>query len=219
MNKEEVKARIIQTGIIPAIRTPAADDALFAIEAVSHAGIGIVELTMTIPGALPLLTRIVRDNPGLVVGAGTVVDAGLARRCLDAGAAFLTSTGLELDTLEFALRNQVVAMPGALTPTEVISAWKAGADFVKVFPCSLAGGPAYLRALTAPLPLVPLIASGGVNQQTAGDYILAGATALGIGGNLMPREAVECRNAQWIAELTRRFLQMVAEARARRQQK
>ena len=149
----------------------------------------------------------------MVVGAGTILDIETAQRCLDAGAKFLTSPGLVLEVVEFALKNGVVVFPGALTPTEVITAWKAGADFVKIFPCAQVGGDSYIRALKAPFPQVSLIASGGVNQQTAFNFVLAGAVALGIGGELIPREDVQLRHEGRILELAHRFRRMVKDAR------
>ena len=137
----------------------------------------------------------------------------MARRCLDAGARFLTSPGLVPEVVEFALRNGVVIIPGALTPSEVIAAWKAGVDFVKIFPCAPVGGARYIRALKIPLPQIPLIASGGVDQLTARDFILAGASAIGIGAELMPREALQTRKKEWIHELARRFSAIVRNAR------
>src|SRR5580693_1099778 len=181
VTKEQVRNRIEEIGIIPAIRLSSAEDALFAAEAVSSSGIPIVEVTMTVPGAIKVISELARSNSELVVGAGTVTDVECASRCLDAGAAFLTSPGLDLEIVEFALKKKTVVFPGALTPSEIMAAWKAGADFVKVFPCSPLGGPGYIKALKSPFPTVPLIASGGVNQQTAADFIEAGAVAVGIG--------------------------------------
>jgi 2-dehydro-3-deoxyphosphogluconate aldolase/(4S)-4-hydroxy-2-oxoglutarate aldolase len=169
---------------------------------------------MTTPGAIDVISRLTRDFPEMIVGAGTVLDVETASRCLDAGALFLTSTGLVLEVVEFALKNDVVVFPGALTPTEVIAAWRAGSDFVKVFPCSANGGHSYVRALKVPFPQIPMIASGGVNQLTAVDFILAGSAALGIGAELMPPEALRIRNERQIRELARRFLGMVKEGRA-----
>ena len=169
---------------------------------------------MTVPGAIEVIADLTKGIPGMIVGAGTVLDMETARRCLDAGAKFLTSPGLVLELVEFAIENDVVVFPGALTPTEVITAWKAGADFVKIFPCGQVGGDSYIRALKAPLPQVPLIASGGVNQGTASNFILAGATALGIGGELIPRESVQHRQEDRILELARRFKKFVKQARS-----
>ena len=130
-----------------------------------------------------------------------------------AGARFITSPGLVPDVLEHALANNVVAIPGALTPSEVIAAWKTGADFVKIFPCAQVGGDQYIRALKVPLPQIPLIASGGVNQLTAANFIFAGASSIGIGSELMPRKALKTRQDQWIRELARRYIEAVRNAR------
>jgi 2-dehydro-3-deoxyphosphogluconate aldolase / (4S)-4-hydroxy-2-oxoglutarate aldolase len=213
MDKTAVRARIEEIGIIPAVRVSSTDDARFAAEAVALGGIPIVEITMTVPGALHLITDLVQHAPDMIVGAGSVLGAEIAKKCLDAGARFLTTDGLDLNVVEFAVRENVVVFPGALTPTEVIKAWKAGSDFVKVVPCAQVGGESYIRALKAPLPQVPLIAAGGVNQQTAGNFILAGAVALGIGGELIPRESIRLRQADRIRELARRFVGFVETAR------
>lgn len=213
MNKETVRSRIEQIGIIPAIRVSTQEDALFAAETVREGGIPIAEVTMTIPGAIGVIQELVQKYPELIVGAGTVIDVETAERCLDSGAQFLTSPSFDLQIVEFALKRDVVIFPGALTPTEVMMAWKTGSDFVKVFPCALLGGASYIKALKDPLPAVPLIAAGGVTQQTAADFLSAGSLALGIGRDLIPREAVERRDAGWIRELARRFLEIVKDAR------
>ena len=212
MTREEIRARILEIGIIPAVRLYSAEDALFAAEAVTGAGIPIVEVTMTVPGAVEVIHELAR-RPGLLVGAGSVFHVETARRCLDAGAAFLTTPGLDLDIVNYALGRSVVVFPGALTPTEIMAAWKAGCDFVKIFPCFANGGPRYIRALKQPFPDVPMMASGGVDQQNAGEFILAGAAALGIGGHLIHRDAIKRRERGWIHELSRRYINMVAEAR------
>jgi 2-dehydro-3-deoxyphosphogluconate aldolase/(4S)-4-hydroxy-2-oxoglutarate aldolase len=214
MKKEEVRARICEIGIIPAIRVPSAEEALFASNAVMRGGIGVIELTMTIPGALQVIAELSKTADGLLVGAGTVLDLETARCCVGAGAAFLTGPGLDLEILEFAERENVLVIPGALTPTEVAVASGAGAQLVKIFPCAPLGGAGYIRALKAPFPHVAMIASGGVNQQTASDFIRAGAVALGIGEHLVPAEAARLRNEKWIRELSGRFLNLVKEARA-----
>ena len=213
MTREDVRTRIEQSGIIPAIRVLNAEDAMFAANAVFDGGILVAELTMTIPGAPDVIRELVKRNPEAAVGAGTVLDVETARRCLDAGASFLTSTGLDGDMVAFAEKHKIAVIPGALTPTEVMIAHKAGVDFVKIFPCAQVGGPAYIKALKAPFPHVPMIASGGVNQQTAGDFIHAGAIALGIGEDLIPRDAIENRDLDWIRELCRRFQKIVKRAR------
>jgi 2-dehydro-3-deoxyphosphogluconate aldolase / (4S)-4-hydroxy-2-oxoglutarate aldolase len=213
MTKTEVRSRIEQIGIIPGIRVSAGERARYAAEAVYRAGLPITEVTMTVPGAIDVISHLTRAMPDMVVGAGTVLDAETARRCLDAGARFLTSTGLVMEVVELALKQDMVVFPGAFTATEVIAAWKSGADYVKVFPWAPVGGPNYIRALKVPFPQVPLIATGGVNQQTAGAFIQAGATALGIGGELIPSEALYERQEEQIQELARRFLTMVKDAR------
>jgi 2-dehydro-3-deoxyphosphogluconate aldolase/(4S)-4-hydroxy-2-oxoglutarate aldolase len=216
VKKQEVRARIEEIGIIPAVRTPSAEGARFAAEIVNRGGIPIVEITVTVPEAMEVIADLTHRIPEMIVGAGTVLDTETAQRALDAGATFLTSPGLVLEVVEFAARSEVIVFPGALTPTEVIAAWKAGADFVKVFPCAPVGGASYIRALKAPLPHVRLIASGGVNQQTALNFVVAGATALGIGAELIPRESVQLRQEDRILELARRFTRIVKDARSRK---
>ena len=213
MTKEEVRARIEQFGIIPAIRLASAEDARFAAEAVNRAGLTIAEITLTTPGALELISALRRDFPGMLVGAGTVLDADTARRALDAGALFITSTGLDISVVGLAVEEGVLVLPGALTPTEVINAWKAGADFVKVFPCAPLGGDSYVRALKTALPQIRLVAGGGVQQHTAGHYITAGASAIGVGKELITNEAIRLRKPEWILELTHRFMGIVKNAR------
>jgi 2-dehydro-3-deoxyphosphogluconate aldolase/(4S)-4-hydroxy-2-oxoglutarate aldolase len=218
MKKAEVRARIEEIGIIPAIRVATPEDARFAAEVVNRSGIPIAEITMTVPGALDVIAHLAKSLPEMVVGAGTVLDIETARRCLEAGAMFLTSTGLVPEVVEFALKNDVVVFPGAMTPTDVIAAWKMGADFVKIYPCGPLGGPRYIRALKLPFPQVPLIATGGVNQRTAGDFILNGATALGIGSDLINPEGLPLMMEQQIRELARRYLKIVKTARAQMDQ-
>ena len=216
MKKTEVRARIQEIGIIPGIRVATAAHARFAAEAVNRSGIPIVEITMTVPGALDVIAHLTKTLPEMVVGAGTVLDIETARRCLDAGAMFLTSTGLVPEVVEFALQNGIVVFPGAMTPTDVIAGWKMGADFVKIYPCGPLGGPSYIRALKLPFPQVPLIATGGVNQRTAGDFILNGAAALGIGSELINPEGLPSMREEQIRELARRYLKIVKAARAQR---
>jgi 2-dehydro-3-deoxyphosphogluconate aldolase / (4S)-4-hydroxy-2-oxoglutarate aldolase len=213
MNKQEIRARIEEIGIIPAIRVHSAEDALFAAEAVASGGIPIVEVTITVPNALEVIHHLAVNRLDVIQGAGTVLDLGWARRCVDAGAQFLTSPGFDPKIVEFAAQEDVVVFPGELTPTEVMAAAKAGADFVKIFPAQI-GGPSYIKALKSPFPEVRLIAAGGVNQQTASDYILAGAAALGIGRDLIHQDAIKRRDAGWIRELARRYSHMVSQARS-----
>jgi 2-dehydro-3-deoxyphosphogluconate aldolase/(4S)-4-hydroxy-2-oxoglutarate aldolase len=214
MKREEILERIEEFGIIPAVRVSSEADALFASEAVLHSGIRVVEITMTIPCALDVISRLARDHPNVAVGAGTVLDPDMAPSCLDAGASFLTSTGLDPELVQFALKHNVSFIPGVLTPTEIIMAGRAGADCIKVFPCSNVGGPSYIRALKRPFPSLRVIASGGVTQETAAEYIRAGANALGIGHELLPQQAIRDRNADWIYELARRFIGMVEDGRS-----
>jgi 2-dehydro-3-deoxyphosphogluconate aldolase / (4S)-4-hydroxy-2-oxoglutarate aldolase len=213
MTREEVKTSIEEIGIFPGIRVSSADQALYAAQTLYAAGIPIAEITMTVPGAINVIAELAQKFPEMIVGAGTVLDTETAERCLDAGARFITSTGLVMEVIGAAHRRGVVVIPGALTPTEVIAAWKAGADYVKIYPTAALGGDLYIRSLTLPLPQVKLIAAGGVNQQTASGYILAGATALGVGSELLPKEAIRRHQEHRIHELARRFLGFVREAR------
>jgi 2-dehydro-3-deoxyphosphogluconate aldolase/(4S)-4-hydroxy-2-oxoglutarate aldolase len=213
MTKQEVRDRIEEIGIIPAVRVSSVEEAMFAATTVFRGGITVIELSTTTPGVAEVISELVRTSPGVVVGVDAVLDLETARACIDAGASFLTSPGLDLDIASFAEQNDILVIPGALTPTEVAAAFKAGMDLIKIFPCSLVGGPNYIRALRSPFPRASFIASGGVNQSTASDFIRAGAAALGIGEDLIPRDAVHKRNSNWILELTRRFIGMVQEAR------
>jgi 2-dehydro-3-deoxyphosphogluconate aldolase/(4S)-4-hydroxy-2-oxoglutarate aldolase len=212
MNKAEVCEQIKKIGIIPAIRVSSTEEAHFAAEAVMQGGIPIVEITMTVPDAVALISHLVHHHEKMIVGAGTVLDTETARKCMDAGASFLTAPGFDLAIVEYAAKANVTVFPGALTPTEIVTAWKAGSDFVKVFPCAL-GGPQYIKALKTALPQIPLIAAGGVTQQTAGNFILAGATAIGVGTDLIPSRAIEHREATRIRELAHRFVGFVNDAR------
>jgi len=214
MTKQEVRAWIEETGIIAAVRERSKENALFAAEAVVQAGIPVVEIALTVPQATMIISQLAKSVPGIVVGAGSVTKPEAARQCLDAGAQFITSDGFHSAVVEFAAKHNVVVIPGTLTPTEVISAWETNADFVKVVPCSQLGGPTYIGSLHAMFPEIPLIASGGVDQLTASKLILAGAIALGIGRELIPREAVQLRQSARIGELARRFLDFVKSGKA-----
>jgi 2-dehydro-3-deoxyphosphogluconate aldolase/(4S)-4-hydroxy-2-oxoglutarate aldolase len=213
MKKEEVCDVIKKVGIIPAIRVSSGDDAHFAAESVTQGGIPIVEITMTVPGAVELIAHLVRYHPQMIVGAGTVCDTETARKCVGAGASFLTAPGFDSAIVEFAAKENITVLPGALTPTEVLAAWRAGSDFVKVFPCALVGGDKYIKALKASFIQIPLIAAGGVNQQTAAGFILSGASAIGVGKELIPTESIECRQSERIRELALRFSRLVKDAR------
>ena len=214
MTREAIRSGIKEIGIIPAVRLASAEDARFAAEAIYSSGIPIVEVTMTTPGAVSLISKLTKQNSALMVGAGTVLDDETAQQCLDAGVAFLTTPGLDLEIVNFAVKHGTVVFPGAMTPGEIMAASKAGADFVKIFPCAQLGGPSYIRALKAPFPKVALIASGGVNQENASDFIRAGAVALGIGRDLIHPDAIRRREDGWIRELSRRYLGMVKQARS-----
>jgi len=214
MNREGAAARIEEIGILPAIRVKTAEQAFYCAETLYHAGIPVAEITMTVAGALGVISELAQKYPDLVVGAGTVLDRETAARCIDAGARFLTSTGFVPEVVEAGLRADVATIPGALTPTEVIAAWKAGADFVKIFPVAPVGGELYLRSLKLPLPQIKLIAAGGVNQQNAAQFILAGASAIGVGSELLPKDAVLKHQVHRIHELSRRFLLFVKDGRS-----
>lgn len=213
MTKEQVRARIMSIGIIPAVRCSSEADAGFAVEAISRGGIAIAEITMTVPRSLDVMADVIRKMPDVIVGAGDIIDVDGAKRCLDIGAAFLTGPALKVSVIEFAAKRDVLVMPGVLTPTEVITAWQSGADLVKVFPCAQVGGHRYIQALTRPFPHVPLVAAGGITQSTAAKYIRAGATAIGVGAALIPRQAIKQNEREWIPELARRFVNLVQNAR------
>jgi len=216
MHSEEIGKRINEIGIVPCARVKNPDHVRFAAETLYAAGIPVLEVPLTVPKAVEAIEELATRFPDLIVGAGTVLDEASAQRCLDAGARFITSPGLVPGVVACAKRADVCVFPGALTPSEVIAAWTAGADFVKIFPAATAGGPNYIRALEVPLPQIPLIVTGGVSQLTAFDYILAGARAIGVGNELLPKDALERLQADRIHELARRFLIMVKEARAQR---
>ena len=168
---------------------------------------------MTVPGAVELIREVAARATGAVVGAGTVLDPETAERCIDAGARFILSPALNPATIATCRERDVVIIPGALTPTEVVLAWSSGADLVKVFPAGAVGGPAYLKALKAPLPQIELVPTGGVNLETAGDFIRAGAAALGVGSDLVDLQALRRGEARVLTERARRFVQIVQEAR------
>jgi 2-dehydro-3-deoxyphosphogluconate aldolase/(4S)-4-hydroxy-2-oxoglutarate aldolase len=215
MDKQRVRERIVGIGIVPVVRASSAGEACIAAEAVCRGGIPIVEITMTVPGAIELIRELVRNcGPEVLIGAGTVLNAETARRCLDAGAEFLVSPGLNVPTVEVAAREGKLIMAGALTPTEVMAAWGAGADFVKIFPCGQVGGAKYIKALKGPFPNVAFVPTGGVNLQTAAEFIEAGAVALGIGGELVQAEALKSNKPEIIVENARKFLDIVKQARS-----
>jgi len=200
--------RIRQIGIIPVIRARSSDEALTAVEAIRAGGISVLEITMTVPGAVQVIADLTRRlGDDALIGAGTVLDADAARACVDAGARFVVSPALDVPTIETCRRLGVPVFPGALTPTEVVTAWKAGADAVKVFPAGAVGGASYLKSLKAPLPQIELIPTGGVSLKTAGDFIAAGAMALGVGADLVSGDPAA------ITEKARQYVAAVAAAR------
>jgi 2-dehydro-3-deoxyphosphogluconate aldolase/(4S)-4-hydroxy-2-oxoglutarate aldolase len=214
LGRQEVLGRIREVGVIPVIRAESADEAWLAIEAIRAGGIPVLEITMTVPRAVRLIEEVSqRCGPDALVGAGTVLDAETARACILAGARFIVSPALNLDTIACCRRSGVPVFPGALTPTEVVHAWQAGADMVKVFPCGSVGGPSYIRALKAPLPQIDLIPTGGVNLQTAADFIKAGASALGVGADLVDLKALRAGQSALVTERARQLVEIVRAAR------
>jgi len=214
MDKKAVLDRLTGTGVIPVIRAQSPDEAAAAIAAIQAGGLSVLEITMTVPGAVELIREVTRRASGALVGAGTVLDPETARACIDAGARFVVSPALDVSTIAACREAGVAVLPGALTPTEIVTAWKAGADLVKVFPANAVGGPSYIRSLKAPLPRVGLVPTGGVNLQTVKEFIKAGAAALGVGADLVDLAALRRGEATLVTERARQFLALVQEARA-----
>jgi len=214
MEKEKVRERIAAVGIVPVVRVASAQEARIAAEAVYEGGIPIVEITMTVPGAVDVIRELSKSMSHVLIGAGTVLNAEMARRCLDAGAEFLVSPGFNVETVKLAGREGKLMMAGALTPTEIIAAWDAGSDYVKVFPCGQVGGAKYIKALKGPLPQIPLVPTGGVNLNTAAEFIEAGAAALGVGGELVQADALKAGKPEIVVENARKFLAVVVQARS-----
>ncbi len=214
MTRDQIARAIADTGIVPVIRAANAEQALQAAEAVYRGGIRTIEITMTVPGAIPVLEKLAEQLRGQVLlGAGTILDPETARAAILAGAEFLVAPSLNPKVIEMAHRYSKVVLPGALTPTEVLAAWDAGADFVKVFPAGNVGGPKYIRALKGPFPHIELVPTGGVNLETATDFLLAGAAALGVGGELVDARALAAGRLEVIEENARKFLACVRQAR------
>jgi 2-dehydro-3-deoxyphosphogluconate aldolase/(4S)-4-hydroxy-2-oxoglutarate aldolase len=217
MTKQEVLARIAEIGVVPVVRARSADEALRAIDAICAGGVNVIEITMTVPDALGVIEAVASQRGSeVVVGAGTVLDADRARACVDAGAQFVVSPALDLPTIEYCRQSAVAVMPGTLTPSEIVTAWRAGADVIKIFPCGSVGGAGYIKALKAPLPEIPLMPTGGVSITTAADFIRAGAFALGVGSDLVDVDAIARGNAALVTERARVYLHLVREARAGR---
>jgi 2-dehydro-3-deoxyphosphogluconate aldolase/(4S)-4-hydroxy-2-oxoglutarate aldolase len=215
MTKAEVLKRIEEIGVIPVVRASSEEEAVAVAEAIGEGGIPILEITMTVPGALTVIAELgKRYGDQVLVGAGTVLDPEAAVNCIKAGAQFVVSPALNLKTIELCNREGIVIFPGALTPTEVVTAWHAGADAVKVFPCSAVGGPKYLRALKAPLPEIRLVPTGGVSLATAKDFIAVGAWALGVGSDLVDTVAIRSGDRGSVITAARGYVEAVREARA-----
>lgn len=215
MNKHDVLATIREVGLVPVIRAESPEAAGRAIDAIRAGGVPILEITMTVPGAVGLIEEMARKyGKDAVVGAGTVLDPETARACILAGAQFVVSPSLNLETIACCRRYGVAVLPGALTPTEVVAAWQAGADMVKVFPAGALGGASYIKALKAPLPQIDLVPTGGVSLKTAADFIKAGATALGVGADLVDTQALAAGQAGEITRKAREFVELVKAARA-----
>ena len=211
MTKTEVLANLKSIGLVPVLRAESVDKALALAEAIAAGGVNVLEITMTVPGAMQVMRTLAATRPDILIGAGTVLDPETARMCILEGAQFVVSPALNLKTIEMCQRYSIAALPGALTPTEIVSAWQAGADVVKVFPANSMGGASYLKSIKAPLPQVELIPTGGVSLATAEDFLRAGAFALGVGADLVdPKAAPEV-----ITENARKYLEVVQKFRAR----
>lgn len=219
MNRQKVFASMLDIGIVPVVRTTSADAAIRAIEAIYNGGIRAAEITMTVPGALKALEKIAdKFGDKIVLGAGTVLDPETCRVCMLAGAEFFVTPSLKLSTIEMAKRYSKIICPGALTPTEVLTAWEAGADVVKVFPAGNMGGPKYIKALKGPFPQIEMIPTGGVNLETAGEFLKAGACAVAVGGELVDAKSIKEGAYDKIEELARKYLAVIAQARAEMKQ-
>lgn len=215
MTRTEVRQQITSIGIVPVIRASTAQKAFTAVEALQNGGISVVEITMTVPGAEQVIEALRKKFDGvLLVGAGTVLNAASAERCLNAGAQFIVSPGFNAATVDYVKAREVLVMAGGLTPTEILAAWESGADLVKVFPCNAVGGASYIKSLKGPFPQIPFVPTGGVNLQTAADFIHAGSEALGVGGELVSASALEAGKPEVITGLAKQFMQIVQEARS-----
>lgn len=214
MTKQQILQHIRDLGLIPVVRATSADEAMRAVDAIKKGGVDVLEITMTVPGAIRVIEQLAnRYGNDAIVGAGTVLDPETARACMLAGARFIVSPALNLSTIAICRRYGVAVMPGALTPTEVVTAWEAGADMVKVFPCGALGGASYIKSLKAPLPQIEMVPTGGVNLKTAADFIKAGSAALGVGADLVDTTALQNGNAAEVTSRAREFLSLVREAR------
>ncbi len=215
MNKQDVLSRIRSIGVVPVVRASSADEATRIVEAIKAGGVSVLEITMTVPNAVEVISKVSESyGAEVLVGAGTVLDAETARACILAGARFIVSPSLNLATIAMCHRYSVSVFPGALTPTEVVTAWEAGADVVKIFPCGAVGGAKYIQALKAPLPHIEMIPTGGVSLATAAEFIRAGACALGVGADLVDLKAIRSGEPQKVTEAARAYVAAVNEARS-----
>jgi 2-dehydro-3-deoxyphosphogluconate aldolase/(4S)-4-hydroxy-2-oxoglutarate aldolase len=215
MTSKEILAFITEVGMVPVVRTASAEGAIQAVEAIYAGGVRAAEITMTVPGAIHALEKLAdRFGGKIVLGAGTVLDPETARACMLAGAEFLVTPSLRLSTIEMAKRYSKVICPGALTPTEVLTAWEAGADVVKIFPCGNVGGPKYIKALKGPFPQIEMIPTGGVNLETAGEFLKAGACAVAVGGELVDAKSVKEGRFDIIENRAHQYLAAIAKARS-----
>jgi len=215
MTKDTILSFIKDIGIVPVVRTASADSAIRAIEAIYRGGIRAAEITMTVPGAIRALEKVADQFGGkIVLGAGTVLDPETARACMLAGAEFFVTPALKVSVIEMVHRYSKVICPGALTPTEVLTAWEAGADIVKVFPCGNVGGPKYIKALKAPFPQIEMIPTGGVNLDTTAEFLKAGACAVAVGGELVDAKTIQEGRYEVFEDRARQYLAVVAQARA-----
>jgi 2-dehydro-3-deoxyphosphogluconate aldolase/(4S)-4-hydroxy-2-oxoglutarate aldolase len=209
-------AKIREVGLVPVLRADSEEEALEIAYALEAGGVTVLEVTMTVPGAVDAIQRLASEaGDRILVGAGTVLDPETARACMLAGAQFIVSPALNLKTIEICRRYSVAVFPGGLTPTEIVTAWEAGADAVKVFPCSAVGGAKYLKAIKAPLPQIELIPTGGVSLATAAEFLEAGAIALGVGGDLVDNKAIRAGKPEVITENARKYLEIVAAYRGK----
>jgi 2-dehydro-3-deoxyphosphogluconate aldolase/(4S)-4-hydroxy-2-oxoglutarate aldolase len=214
MEKREVFNRMMSEGLVPVIRVSSAKEAVDVADAIKEGGVTLIEITMSVPGAIDTIKELTQKyKDEIIMGAGTILDPETGRAALLAGAQFIVTPTLNLDVIQLAHRYSAVVVPGAMTPTEILTAWNAGADMVKVFPAAQLGGPEYLKAIRGPLPQILLVPTGGVNLQNAGAFIKAGATALGVGGELVDKKAVKEKKFNIITENTRAFLKAIKEAR------
>ncbi|HVB28877.1 MAG TPA: bifunctional 4-hydroxy-2-oxoglutarate aldolase/2-dehydro-3-deoxy-phosphogluconate aldolase [Terriglobia bacterium] len=214
-SREKVLSRIRELGVVPIIRVSTPEDAFRAVEAVVVGGLSIVEVTMGVPNALRVMEQVVdRFGDSVLLGAGTVLDTETCRAALLAGAEFIVTPSLDIKVIETARRYSKACVPGALTPTEIVTAWQAGADMVKVFPCGPVGGPKYLKSLRGPLPQIDFVPTGGVDLETTPDYIRAGAAAVAVGGELVSSQALREGKTEVIAANARKFLEAVRSARS-----